>query len=105
MTEEEKKEDGAVTRTFEYAFESYKSEDWTKLLEAISELLVKTRGASLAEKRTLSMPVFLLIAGIMTGVFGLVWMDKVEGDVLVSIGSMIVGYLLSFLGESFGMSE
>ena len=32
-------------------------------------------------------------------------MDKVEGEVLVSIGSIIVGYLLSFLGESFGKGE
>ena len=41
----------------------------------------------------------------MIGVFVLVWLGKVEGDVLVSSGSIIVGYLLSFLGESFGRGE
>ncbi len=102
MTEEKKQEDGALTRTVENAFESYQAEDWEKLLGAISELMVRTRSASTTEKRTLSFPVFGLIAFITASIFLLVWMDKIEGDVLVSMGSVTVGYLLSFLGDSFG---
>jgi hypothetical protein len=102
---EENKDESSIGRTFQYAFESYQAEDWEKVFNAVSDLMIKSKTASITEKRTLSTPVFYLIAFIFGGVLLLVGLDKLQGDIVVSIGSVIVGYLLSFLGESFTRNE
>ena len=99
---EEQPPSSSLGRTIEYAFEHYQAEDWEKMFQALTDLLIKTKTASTVEKRTLSWPVFALIALIFGGVLYMVAIDKIEGQIVTSIGSLIVGYLLSFLGESFG---
>lgn len=99
---EEPPSSSSIGRTVEYAFENYKAEDWEKLFQAFTEMMIKTKKASTAEKKTLSWPVFAIITLIFAGVLALVAIDKIEGQIVTSIGSVIVGYLLSFLGGSFG---
>jgi len=95
------KEQGSVGRTIQYAFEHYEAEDWDKLMKSLGELMDKSRSANLAEKRTLSLPVFGIIAFIFLGIIVLAWLGQIDGQYVTSIGGVIVGYLLSFLGESF----
>lgn len=100
MTDEEDTT-SSIGRTVQYAFENYQAEDWDKLMKSLGELMDKSRKTSLAEKRTISLPVFGLIAVIIVGIMILTWLGQVDGQYLTSIGSVIVGYLLSFLGDSF----
>jgi hypothetical protein len=48
MTEESQEESSSIGRTFEYAFEKYQAEDWERLFNAISDLMVKSRTANIA---------------------------------------------------------
>jgi hypothetical protein len=40
---EEKKVESSIGRTFQYAFESYKAEDWEKVFNAVSDLMIKSK--------------------------------------------------------------
>jgi len=95
----------SIGRTVQNAFEHYSADDWDKLMKSVGELMDKSRKTSLAEKRTLSIPVFALIAVIIVGIMILTWLGIVDGQYITSIGSVIVGYLLSFLGDSFSKNN
>lgn len=84
----------------QHIFDTYTADDWTKLTDKAGEVLVNLRTASTAEKRTLSKPVFSLIAIIFLSIVVLAVCGKIEGNYVTSFGGVIVGYLLSFLEVS-----
>ena len=43
--ESEEQPSSAIGRTIEYAFERYQAEDWERLFQAITELMIKTKTA------------------------------------------------------------
>jgi len=52
------------------------------------------------EKKTISWPIIGLIALIFMSVVYLAGNGQIEGHYVTSMGGVIVGYLLSFLGET-----
>ena len=71
----------------------------------LKEILLEIRKARLAERKSLSWPVFLLIAIIFASVAVLAWDGRIEGHYVTTMGGVIIGYMLSFLEVSFSPSE
>ena len=83
----------------------FEAKDWNEIAESIKEMLIEVRKASLAEKKSLSWPVFILIAIIFASVVLLAGMGRIEGHYVTALGSVIIGYMLSFLEISFKSSD
>ena len=85
--------------------EKFEADDWRELARELKEILLEVRKARLAEKKSLSWPVFLLIAVIFASVAILAWDGRIEGHYVTTMGGVIVGYMLSFLEVSFSPSD
>ena len=81
--------------------DKFDAEDYKVFFSQFKEMAMETRRARLVERKTLSWPVFGLIAVIFLAVTVLAWIGRIEGHYVTSFGGIIVGYMLSFLEVSF----
>ena len=70
-------------------------------IREFKEMALETRNARLAERKTVSWPIFFLIAIIFLAITALAWVGQIEGHYVTSVGGVIAGYMLSFLETSF----
>lgn len=81
--------------------DKFNAEDYKVFFSQFKDMAMETRSAKLVERKTLSWPVFGLIAFIFSAVAVLAGIGRIEGHYVTSFGGMIVGYMLSFLELSF----
>jgi len=86
-------------------FLDYSPEQWQPLVKEIGEQIFRIASTRSGERRALSWPVFVLIGAVFVMVFILAFIGRIEGHYVTAIGGVIVGYLLSFLGEYLSPSE
>lgn len=80
--------------------DKFTADDYKHFIDQFKEIAKETRHARLTETKTLSQPVFLLIAIIFVSITTLAWKGTIEGHYVTSVGGVIVGYMLSFLEVS-----
>ena len=81
--------------------DKFSPEDYKVFINEFKEMTLETRHARLAERKTLSWPVFMHLAMILLAITALAWIGKIEGYYVTSVGGVIAGYMLSFLETSF----
>ena len=81
--------------------DKFDAEDYKVFVSQFKEMAMETRSARLAERKTLSWPVFGLIAIIFLAITALAWVGQIDGHYVTSVGGVIAGYMLSFLETSF----
>ena len=81
--------------------DKFSPEDYKTFIHEFKEMALETRHVRLAERKTLSWTVFMLLAMILLAITALAWIGKIEGYYVTSVGGVIAGYMLSFLETSF----
>ena len=80
--------------------DKFSAEEWKSIISELADKSYRVAQLRFQEKRTISWPIFGLIAFIFASVAILAYTGRIEGHYVTSLGGVIVGYLLSFLGET-----
>lgn len=80
--------------------DKFTADEWREIIGDIADKSYRIAQLRFQEKRTISWPIFGLIAFIFLAVSILAFVGNIEGHYVTSLGGVIVGYLLSFLGET-----
>ena len=94
----ERKDEEDQGKTLYDFLDKFNAEDYKVFVNQFKDIAMETRRARLAERKTLSWPVFSLIAIIFLAVTALAWIGRIEGHYVTSVGGVIVGYMRARAG-------